>query len=79
LKARKIERSKFGEKLHEENEKGTVFRVAKQIVRINRDIVGGGSVKVTNGRIVVDEHQVMETWRLQYKNFPTKCFLECYD
>jgi len=36
-KAQEAEQRKFGEKLDEEGSKGTLFRVAKQIVRKNRD------------------------------------------
>jgi len=46
-----------------EEEYGTAFRVARQIAKKNRHAVGGGCIKDTNGRIVVDRQQVMETWR----------------
>ena len=35
------ERLKFFEELEVEDRKGNVFRVAKQLVRKNRDVVGG--------------------------------------
>ena len=40
-KAQEEERKKFGEMLDEEDGKGNIFRVAKQIVRSNKDVVGG--------------------------------------
>jgi len=73
-KAREVERKKFGEKLEEENEKGTVFRVAKQMVRSNRDVVGGDCIKDTNGRIVFDDNQVLETWRAYYEKLSNEEF-----
>ena len=65
-KAKDVERQKFGEMLDEQDEKGAVFRVAKQIVRNNRDVVGEGCVKDTDGRIVVDENKLLEVWRAYY-------------
>ena len=40
-----MEQKKFGEELDEAEKKVTVFRVAKQIARKNKDVVGGGCVK----------------------------------
>ena len=40
-------------------EKGNVFRVAKQLVRKNRDVVGAGCVKDNVGKIVVGRGQVV--------------------
>ena len=73
-KAREVERKKFGDKLEKENEKGKVLRVAKQMVRNNRDVVGGGCVKDTKGRIVFDEHEVLETWRAYYDKLSNEEF-----
>ena len=49
-KAQEIERKKFDEMLDEEDRKRTVFRVAKQIVKKNADVVGGGCVKDIGGK-----------------------------
>ena len=62
-----MEQKKFGEELEDAEKKGTVFRVAKQIARKNKDVVGGGCVKGANGRIVVDEDKIMEVWRTHYE------------
>ena len=65
FKAKSDER-KFCEDLEREereDEKGNVFRVAKQMVRRNRDVVGAGCVKGSDGKIVVDEDKLMEVWR----------------
>ena len=35
--------------------KGDVFRVAKQMVNRNRDVVGASCVKDSDGKIVVEE------------------------
>ena len=60
---REIEKKKFGKVLDEEDRKRTVFRVVKQIVKKNRDVVGESCVKDTSGRIVVEEEKLMEVWR----------------
>ena len=65
-KAQETVRKKFGEELDEEDRKGGVFRAAKQIVKSNRDIVGGGCVKDASGKIMVDGEQLRETWRTHY-------------
>ena len=41
--------------------------MAKQIARNNRDVVGGGCVKDTQRRIVVDERKVLDRWREYYE------------
>jgi len=73
-KAKEVERRKFGEMLDEADEKGTIFRVAKQIVRNNRDVVGGGCIKDTNGKVVVDEQKVLERWREYYEKLSNEEF-----
>ena len=60
--------------LDEADEKGTIFRVAKQIVRNNRDVVGGGCIKDTNGKVVVDEQKVLERWREYYEKLSNEEF-----
>ena len=46
--------------LDEEDRKGTVFRVAEQIVKKTGDNVGESCVKNRNGKIVVEEEKLME-------------------
>ena len=41
--------------LNSEEKKGTVNRVEKQIVRKNRDVVGTGCGKGSDGKIITDE------------------------
>ena len=41
----KLRRKKFGAMLSAEDMKGNLFRIAKQLVRSNKDVVGSGSVK----------------------------------
>ena len=48
FKAKNAERLKFCEELKDEDWKGNVFRVAKQLVRKNRDVVGAGCVRDNN-------------------------------
>ena len=45
-----------------EDAKGKVFRVVKQMVRRNKDVVGGGCIKDKQGKIVVEE-EIKEVWR----------------
>ena len=51
-----------------------VFRVAKQIAKNNRDVVGGWCIKDTNGKIVVNEDERMEVWRAHYDKLSNEEF-----
>ena len=73
-KAQETARKKFGEELDEEDRKGGVFRAAKQIVKSNRDIVGGGCVKDASGKIVIDDDQLLETCRAHYEKLANEEF-----
>ena len=74
FKAQEVERKKFGEQLDRKDGKGTVFRVAKQIVKKNQDVVGGGCVKDTEGKIVFEEEKLMEVWRAHYDKLSNEEF-----
>jgi hypothetical protein len=73
-KALKAQRRRFGVMVDEENKKGTVFRVAEQMVRNNRDVEGGGCVKTIEVRIVVNDDEVLETWRAYYDKLSNEEF-----
>ena len=73
-RAKEAERRKFGERLEEEDKKGNVFRVAKQLVRKNKIVVGGGCVKGVNGETVVEDEQVLEVWRSHYDKISNEEF-----
>ena len=62
-KAQEKERKKFGAMLSEEDMKGNLFRIAKQLVRNNKDVVGSGSVKDRDGNIAVDDSRIKEVWK----------------
>ena len=66
FKAKSDERKKFCEDLEREDEKGNMFRVAKQMMSRNRDVVGASCVKGSDGKIVVQEDKLMEVWRAHY-------------
>jgi hypothetical protein len=62
-KAQETERKKFGAKLSEEDMKVNLFRIAKQLVRSNKDVVGSGSVKEIEFNIVIDDARIKEVWK----------------
>src|SRR6267154_1468222 len=47
--------------------KGNVFRVAKQMVRLNKDITASGCVKGVDGRTIVEEEKIMHRWKEYYE------------
>ena len=53
--------------LEEEDGKGTVFRIAKQMVELNKDISASGCVKGVDGRTVVEEEGIMQRWKEYYE------------
>jgi hypothetical protein len=66
-KAKAVEREKLGDTLENEDAKGNIFRVAKQMVKKNSDVAGSGCVRDADGSIVVDEEKTMEIWKRYYE------------
>jgi hypothetical protein len=60
--------------LEREDAKGGLFRVAKQMVKKNRDVVGGGCVRDVDGTIVADETRTMEIWKRHYERLMNEEF-----
>src|SRR5437867_12645326 len=52
--------------LMEEDGKGNVFRVAKQMVGLNKDITASECVKGVDGRTIVEEKKIMRRWKEYY-------------
>ena len=65
-KAQSDEQKVFGEILDSEK-KGMVHRVVKQIARKNRDVVGAGCVKGSDGKVLTDEAEVKERWKSYFE------------
>ena len=66
-KAQGEERQRYCDMLEAEDGKGNVFRVAKQMVGLNKDITASGCVKGVNGRTVVEEEGIMQRWKEYYE------------
>src|SRR5206468_7826374 len=66
-KAQDEERQRYCDMLEEEDGKGSVFRVAKQLVGLNKDITASGCVKGVDGRTVVVEERIMQRWKEYYE------------
>ena len=62
-------RKRFSEDLEREDEKGSLFRVAKQLVNRNRDVVGANCVKNSDGKIEKLWWKLIEVWRAHYDVF----------
>ena len=43
-----------------------MFRVAKQMVNRNRDVVRANCMKDSDGKIVMEEDRLVEVWRAHY-------------
>ena len=55
-----------GEDLDREDGKGDVFRLAKQLVNKNRDVMGASCVKNNDEKIVFEEDKHLKVWRAHY-------------
>ena len=73
-RAKEAERVKWGQSLDRADEEGRVFKVVKQMVRRNTDIVGGGSIRNKEGRIVVGKDEMKEVWRGYYERLMNEEF-----
>ena len=62
--AQEVERRKLVDKLEEGDGKGSVFRVVKKMVQANRDVVGDGCIKDEGGKVVVDQDECREVWKI---------------
>src|SRR6267154_125457 len=60
--------------LMEEDGKGNVFRVAKQMVGLNKDITASGCVKGVDGRTIVAEEKIMQRWKEYYERLLNEKF-----
>ena len=74
FKEKDAERKKFCEDLEGEDRKGNVFRLAKQLVSKNRDVVSVSCVKDDDGKIEVEEDKLMEVWRAHYDKISNEEF-----
>src|SRR3989442_8443055 len=66
-RAQDEERQRYCDMLEEEDGTGNVFRVAKQMVGLNKDIAASGCVKGVDGRIVVEEEGIMQRRKEYYE------------
>ena len=64
--AQSDEQKVFGGMLDSEFERRTVFRVVKQMVGKNRDIVGAGCVKGSDRKLVTGEAEVKDRWKAYF-------------
>src|SRR2546425_6750377 len=58
---------RYCDMLEEEDGKGTMFRIAKQMVELKKDISVSGCVKGVDGRTVVEEEGIMQRWKKYYE------------
>jgi len=76
-KAQEASRKDFGDILDKAENKGQVYKVAKQIKRKNKDVVGVSCVKDKQGRLVTEEAKIRMVWKeyfeeLLYEEFDWK-------
>src|SRR2546426_9830214 len=73
-KAKERERRKLGETLEQEESKGRLFKIVKQMVKKNAVVCGGGCLKDRNGKVVVDEEKIQEIWRCHFEKLSNEEF-----
>src|SRR5437899_12868906 len=62
-KAQGEERQRYCDMLEAEDGKENVFRVAKQMVGLKKDITASGCVRGIDGRTIVEEEGIMQRWK----------------
>src|SRR5207245_9805683 len=73
-KAKEQERRKLGETLKQGESKGRLFKIVKQMVKKNSVVCGWGCLKDGNGKVVVDEEKIQETWRCHFEKLSNEEF-----
>ena len=61
--AKNEEGVKFGNTCEKELKRGKIFKMTKQIVRKNKDVVSSGFVRDGGGRIVTQEEEIRGVWK----------------
>jgi len=64
---KEVQRQRLGDMLINEDAKGNIFKIAKQMVKKNKDVVGARCMKDVDGIIVVDNEKIMEVWKRYYE------------
>ena len=62
-RAQEAGRKEFGEMLDRKNARGQVFKVAKQIVQKNKDVVGTGCIKDKAGKLATEDADIKAVWK----------------
>jgi hypothetical protein len=62
-KAQETGRKEFGDMLNKAENRGQVFKVARQILRNNKDVVSASCVKDKQGRLITEEKKVRMVWK----------------
>ena len=65
--AQATKRHEFSENLRSAEAKGKLFRVVKQMVRRNRDVVGSACIRNMEQKVLTDENQIKEVWKEYYE------------
>ena len=66
-KAQSDEQKLLGQMLDREDNRNGVFRVVKQMITKNRDIVGEGCIKELDGKILTNEVEVKARWMAHFE------------
>jgi glycyl-tRNA synthetase beta subunit len=67
-KAKESESRRYGEMLDKEDGRKNIFRIAKQMVNQNKDVIGSSYIKGKDGNIITDESKVRQTWKEYFDN-----------
>ena len=73
-KAQSDEQKLLGKMLDAEDKRNGVFRVVKQMVRKNRDVVGEGCIKGLDGKLLTSEFEVKTRWMAHFEKLINKEF-----
>lgn len=65
--AQASKREELAENLRTAEAKGKLFRVVKQMVKKNRDVVGSACIKNKEQKVLTEENEIKEVWKEYYE------------
>ena len=74
VKAKGVRGRRMGENVENEDGKGRVFKMLKQMKAKNKDVTGGGSIRDSSGLILVAEEKINKRWRSHFEKLSNEEF-----
>ena len=74
FKAKKLVKDSLSDVINNADSRGEIFRMAKQMISQNKDLIGEQCVKDDMGKVLVDHGEIRNAWRSYYEHLPNEEF-----